>query len=147
MTSSITARSHRHRPTGIVRALFVVHGIVTLAAAVVLTVFPAAIPATVGISLGVDASLLSYFLAAAELAIGMLSIGATRLGDPAALTLIALVFVVFHLATAALEVGYLVMTGPQGVLIANGGVRLVAAAAFLAAAVKLNSARREPAAR
>ena len=52
-----------------------------------LAVVPAAIPATVGIDLDPEAYLLSYFLAAAELAIALLSLGATRLTDPAAVGL------------------------------------------------------------
>ena len=100
----MTASASSNRAARPFRVILVVHGIVTLAAAVVLAVFPAAIPATVGIDIGVDVFLLSYFLAAAELAVGVLSIGAARLGDTAAVRLIALVFVVFHLATAALGV-------------------------------------------
>ena len=73
-----------YRVSGLLRIVLIVHGLVTLAAAVVLAVLPAAIPATVGIELEPDAYMLSYFLAAAELAIAMLSLGATRLTDPAA---------------------------------------------------------------
>jgi hypothetical protein len=112
------------------RIILIVHGVVTLAAAVVLVAFPAAIPATVGIDIGVEVFLLSYFLAAAELAVGILSIGAVRLTDTAAIRLIALVFVVFHLTTAALEITYLVLTGPQPVLAGNVVVRLLAGALF-----------------
>ena len=107
------------------------HGIVTLAAAVVLAVLPAAIPATVGIDLDPEAYLLSYFLAAAELAIAMLSLGATRLTDPAAVGLIVAVIVVFHLSTAVLEVVSLLFAPVTGVLIANIAVRVVAAAIFV----------------
>ena len=127
----MTASASSNRAARPFRVILVVHGIVTLAAAVVLAVFPAAIPATVGIDIGVDVFLLSYFLAAAELAVGVLSIGAARLSDTAAVRLIALVFVVFHLATAALEVVYLALTGPSAVLVANVGVRVVASAVFL----------------
>ena len=96
-----------------------------------LAVVPAAIPATVGIDLDPGASLLSYLLAAAELAITMLSLGATRLTDPAAVGLIVAVFVVFHLSTAVLEVVYLLFAPVTVVLIANIVVRLVAAAIFV----------------
>lgn len=50
--------------------------VVTLAALVMLVVLPAAIPSTVGITIGSDEYLLSYFLTAAELGIGVLAIGA-----------------------------------------------------------------------
>ena len=76
------------------RALLIAHGVVTLAAAVALAAVPAAIPATVGIALQPDAFMLSYLLAAAELAIGILSLGAARLNDAAALRLVVTVFVV-----------------------------------------------------
>ena len=113
------------------RALLLAHGIVTIAAAVVLAVVPAAIPGTVGIALQPDAFLLAYLLAAAELAIGILSLGATRLTDSAALTLIIAVFVVFHLATAALEALHLALTGFDAVIVINIVVRLAVSAAFL----------------
>lgn len=53
-------------------------GVVTLAALVMLVVLPAAIPSTVGITIGSDEDLLSYLMTAAELGIGVLSIGAAR---------------------------------------------------------------------
>ena len=121
------------RVSGVLRIVLIVHGIITLAAAIVLAVAPSAIPATVGIELGADAFLLSYFLAAAELAIAMLSLGAIRLTDPAAVGLIVAVFVVFHLATAVLELVYLLFAPATGVLIANIAVRIVAAAIFVVA--------------
>jgi len=115
------------------RILLIVHGIITMAAAVVLAVLPAAIPATVGISIDVEGWLLSYFLAAAELAIALLSLGAVRLGNAAALRLIFDVFIVFHLSTAALEVLYLALTEVTPVLVANVAIRMVASALFLIA--------------
>jgi hypothetical protein len=113
------------------RLVFLVHGIVTLAAAVVLAAFPAAIPATVGIVMEPSDFLLSYFLAAAELGIAVLSIGAARLSDSAAIRLIAAGFAIFHLATAALESIYLLVEGVDAVLIVNIAVRFVAGVAFV----------------
>ena len=124
------ARAPWRRLLGIV---FIVHGVITLAAAVVLAVAPAAIPATVGIELAPDGYLLSYFLAAAELAIGVLSLGAARLTDPRAVGLIVATFVVFHLSTALLEGVSLFSAAPSAVLIANLVVRLLAAAVFVVA--------------
>lgn len=113
------------------RAIFVAHGVVTLAAAVVLAVFPAAIPATVGISMGPDDVVMSYFLSAAEFGIAVISIGAARLDDAAAIRLIAFGFAVFHLSTAALELVYLAAVGVDVVLVANIVVRIVAGIVFL----------------
>src|SRR4051812_34349105 len=111
VTSEGTESRAGRRPE---RIVFVAHGVVTLAAAVVLAVSPAAIPAAVGIVVGPDEFLLSYFVAAAELAIALTSIGAARLTDPAAIRLIAAGFALFHLATAALEVVHLARIGLDG---------------------------------
>jgi hypothetical protein len=113
------------------RGVFVVHGMVTLAAAVVLAVFPAAIPRTAGISISPDEYLLSYFLAAAELAIGLLSLAAVRLRDAGAVRMIALCFVALHGATAVLEVVYSVNEGASAVLTANIILRVIVMVAFL----------------
>jgi hypothetical protein len=108
-----------------------VHGVVTLAAAIVLAAFPAAIPSTVGIVIAPADFLLTYFLAAAELGIGMISLGASRLTDAAAVRLIAAGFAAFHLATAALELLYLALNGLDAVLALNILVRIAAGTAFL----------------
>lgn len=115
----------------LLRVLFIVHGLVTLAAALVLAAAPAAIPATVGISLKEQSFLLAYFLAAAELAIALLSLGAARLTDTAALRLIVATLVVFHLATGLLEIVYLSNSGVSSVLVVNIAVRFVAVALLL----------------
>lgn len=118
-------------PHRIERVIFLLHGVITIAAAVVLVVFPALIPASVGIAIEPAQDLLLYFLAAAELGIGMLSIGAARLADAAAIRLIAASFAVFHGATAVLEVVYLAGNGTSPMLIANVAVRVVVTAVFL----------------
>ena len=128
---SPTLPASGRKPGQLLRAVLVAHGIVTLAAAVVLAVFPAAIPATVGIELSREGFLLSYFLAAAELAIGVLSIGAVRVTDRRALTLILDVFILFHLATAGLEVIYLGLTGMDTVIVVNVVIRVAVSAAFV----------------
>jgi len=56
------------------RAVFFVHGLITLAGAVVLTAFPTAIPSAVGITLERSDYLLVYLVAAAELAVAVLVI-------------------------------------------------------------------------
>ena len=84
------------------RALLLVHGLLTLAAALVLVVAPAFIPALIGIELTTDAYLVVYLLAAAQLAIAVLSLGGSRLADATGLRLIANTCVVLHAASAAL---------------------------------------------
>ncbi len=116
------------------QVIFIVHGAVTVAAGIVLVALPSAIPATIGILLEPQDYLLCYLLAAAELAIGMLSLGAARLDDPRAVELIAAAFAAFHGATAVLEVVYLVAERGDTVLLANIVVRLLAAAVFLVVA-------------
>jgi hypothetical protein len=113
------------------RGLFITHGVVTLAAAVVLVVVPAVIPSAVGISMDADEYLLSYFLAAAEICIAVLSLAAVRLRHAGAVRLIALSFATFHGATAILEVVYTLAEGGSAVLLANIVVRVIAAGAFL----------------
>jgi hypothetical protein len=63
----------------------------------------------------------------------VLSLGAVRITDRSALRLIVVVIIVFHLATAALEIAYLSFASPSLVLAANIAIRLIAAAIFLVA--------------
>lgn len=57
-------------PRAAERWVFLIHGVVTMAAGVVLALFPAAIPLTVGIETDPSGYLLAYLLAAAQLGIG-----------------------------------------------------------------------------
>ncbi len=127
----------RVRLGGLIRALFITHGVVTLAAAVVLTIAPAAIPATIGVDLNASQYVLSYFLAAAELAVAVLSLAASCLTDRSALVLIAWVFVIFHASTAALEIAYMTSTAVTFILLGNVIIRAVASGLFAAAALSL----------
>ena len=113
------------------RIVFIVHGVVTIAAAILLAVLPGVIPATVGIAMDRVDDLMAYLLAAAELCIGLLSIGAARLDDVYSVRLIAMSFAAFHGATAALEVVYIAMQGPTTVLLVNLVVRIAVCALFL----------------
>lgn len=133
--SDVTAGSppQREPVSGFLRILLLAHGAVTLLAAVVLVAVPAAIPATVGIALEPEGYLLAYLLAAAELAIALLSMGATRLTDVAAVRLIVTVFIVLHLSTAVLEVVQLAVVDVSTALLVNVGVRVVVAALFVVA--------------
>lgn len=100
-------------------AVFVVHGLITLAGAIVLTVFPTAIPSAVGIHLERPEYLLAYLVGAAELAVAVLSFGAARLTDRAALWLIVLTFVVLHGFSGILDLVYMAVTDVNGTIIAN----------------------------
>lgn len=85
------------------RILLVVHAVVTFAAAVVLIVSPTFIPAKVDIRIYPEQYLLSYILGAAELGIAYLSFQSRKIIDTQALRIIVMSFIVFHLATALLE--------------------------------------------
>ncbi|HWM33829.1 MAG TPA: hypothetical protein VNR36_06280 [Pseudolysinimonas sp.] len=114
-----------------VRILFLVHGIATAAAGVVLVVAPNLIPSTVGIVLAPEEFLLPYLLAGAELALAVLSFGALQMKDPAAIRLIALVFAALHVLTAGLE---LLAPLQSPVLLVNAAVRVVVAVLFVVVA-------------
>ena len=128
MTATTTMRA----PT-FLRAVFVVHGVITLAGAIVLTVFPTAIPSAVGIAIERPDFLLVYLVAAAELAAAVLSFGAARLTDPAALRLIVLTFVVLHGASGVLDLVYMAMTDVNATMVANTVARFTVVVVFLIA--------------
>ncbi len=113
------------------RAVFVVHGLITLAGAVVLAVFPTAIPSAVGITVERPQYLLVYLVGAAELAVAVLSFGATRLTDEAALRLVVTTFVVLHGASGVLDLVYMGVIGPNTTIIANTVLRFAVVAVFL----------------
>ena len=98
------------RAPGLLRAVFVVHGLITLVGGVVLTGVPDRDSSAVGITITRPDYLLVYLVAAAELAVAVLSFGATRLTDPAALRLIVTTFVVFHGASGILDLLYMAVT-------------------------------------
>jgi hypothetical protein len=109
--------------------LLVLHAIITVAAGVVLIIAPAQIPKTVNIHLDRSAYLLSYFLGSAELAFAFLSYYGSKLTDVKSLRLVSLTFIVFHAATAAVEV-YAFMQGASIRLWGNVALRVVIAVLF-----------------
>ena len=113
------------------RVVFAVHGLITLAGAVVLTVFPTAIPAMVGITITRPDYLLVYLVAAAELAVAVLSFGAIRITDWAALGLIVTTLVVLHATSGVLDMVYMALTQPDGALISNTVLRFGVVAVLL----------------
>ncbi|GAB3014601.1 hypothetical protein GCM10027051_17590 [Niabella terrae] len=110
--------------TSFVRIFLLAHGLLTLAAALVLIVTPTWIPAAVHIRLQPDQYLMSYFLAAAELAIAWLSFYAVRIRNAAALKGILYSFMIFHGSTAILEV-YACLQGADPAILVNMGMRLL----------------------
>lgn len=121
------------RTPAFLRVVFVVHGLITLAGAVVLTVFPTAIPSAVGITVARPEYLLVHLVAAAELATAVLSFGAARLTDPTALRLIVMTFVVLHGASGLLDLVYMAVTEVNGTMIANTVARFTVVVVFLIA--------------
>ena len=85
------------------RALLVVHGFITAAAGLVLTIVPSLIPSVVGIYLAPSTYVLAYLLAGAEFGFSVLSFGGSRLTDPRALRLVAWTCIVFHASSSVLE--------------------------------------------
>jgi len=96
-------------------------------------VWPNAIPSMVGITLAPHDFLIVYLTGAAELAAAVLSFGAMRLSDVAALRLVVITLVVMHGASGVLNLVYMAQTGWGGVLIANTCARAAAVAVLLGA--------------
>jgi hypothetical protein len=113
----------------VLRVLFTVHASLTVAAGIVLVIAPAAIPHAVGIIVPPAAFLVCYLLAAAELCIGLISWGARKLTDTHAIRLIATGFIVFHGASALLEIRAF-SAGVSSWIWANVVVRFVVVALF-----------------
>ena len=113
------------------RLLLLVHGLITLAAAVVLAVDPGLIPSIVGIRLERNADLVAYLLAGAEFGFAVLSFGGSRLSDERALRLIAWSCVAFHGLSAVLET-YAYFQGVSPAILANIVARLIIIGLFLA---------------
>ncbi len=111
------------------RRLLIFHGVVTLAAAIVLTVAPDAIPGVVGIHLGLNAHLVAYLLAGAELGFAVLSFGASRLVDPQALRLVAWSCIAFHASSGVLEL-YAYAQGTNVLVLGNVAARVIIVALF-----------------
>jgi hypothetical protein len=113
------------------RAVFFVHGLITLAGAVVLTAFPTAIPSAVGITITRPDYLLVYLVAAAELAVAVLSFGAMGITDWAALRLIVTTLVVLHFTSGVLDIVYMALTEPNVTMISNTVLRFAVVAVLL----------------
>jgi len=106
------------------RILLVIHGVITLAASIVLVVAPGLIPSVVGIDLEPRANVLAYLLAGAEFGLAVLSFGASRVTDFRALRLIVWSLIAFHGSSGVLEV-YAYAQGADVAIIGNAAARLV----------------------
>jgi hypothetical protein len=111
------------------RALLIIHGFITVAAAIVLTVAPALIPSAVGIHLEPSADVVAYLLAGAEFGLAILSFGGSRLRNPQALRLIAWTFIAFHGSTGILEL-YAYSQGVSVAILGNVAARAIIVALF-----------------
>ena len=111
------------------RILLVVHGIVTLAAGVVLSLRPGLIPGTVGVRLAPEANIVAYLLAGAEFGFSFLSLAASRLGDENALRLVAWSCIAFHGTSAVLEI-HAYVQGLGSAILPNVAARVIVVALF-----------------
>ena len=106
------------------RILLVAHGVITLAASIVLVVAPGLIPSVVGIDLEPEADVLAYLLAGAEFGLAILSFGASRVTDFRALRLIVWSLIAFHGSSGVLEV-YAYLQGADVAIIGNVAGRAI----------------------
>jgi hypothetical protein len=111
------------------RVLLVVHGCITLAAGLVLTIAPSLIPSVVGIYLVPSAYVLAYLLAGAEFGFSVLSFGGSRLTDARALRLIAWTCIVFHASSGVLEL-YAYAHGASVAILGNVVARAIIVGIF-----------------
>ena len=113
------------------KAVFLVHGLITLAGAFVLIAFPTAIPSMVGIAITRHDYLLVYLVGAAELAVAVLSFGAVRITDRAALGLIVTTLVVLHATSGGLDIVHMALTQPNSTMVSNTVLRFAVAAVLV----------------
>ena len=109
--------------------LLVIHGCITLAAGAVLVAAPGAIPSFVDVELAPGGFVVCYFLAGAEFSIAFLSFYAARCREAESLRLAVLTIVVFHAATAMLEL-YALKQGIDVRLWSNVALRVIVIALF-----------------
>jgi hypothetical protein len=109
--------------------LFILHALITLAAAIALVVVPNAIPSTVGAALDEGQFIVAYLLAGAEFGVAYLSFAAAKLKDQAAIKTIVWSFIVFHMSTAVLEV-FAYLQGLSVFIWANVALRIIISALF-----------------
>jgi hypothetical protein len=109
--------------------LLVVHGVITMAAGIVLAIAPGLIPSAVAIELQPNAYVLAYLLSGAEIGFAVLSFGGARLTDTRALRLIVWSCIVFHGMSGILET-YAWIEGLSVVILGNVVTRLLVIGLF-----------------
>jgi hypothetical protein len=87
----------------ILRTLILINAVATLAAGVVLFVFPGAIPSVVGITLAPDQAFVAWLLGAAEIGLAALCIGSVHSPSHDVLRLATTTLLVFHVASAVAD--------------------------------------------
>jgi hypothetical protein len=110
--------------------LLLIHGIITLAAGIVLVASPTLIPGTVNIQITSNQYLLCYFLGAAEFALAYLSFFSRNIKDTQVLRLVSSTFIVFHSITALLEL-YAFIRGTDPKILGNIAVRVLIVILFI----------------
>ncbi|MFI7637319.1 hypothetical protein [Nonomuraea sp. NPDC049400] len=111
------------------RILLTFHGLITLAAGMVLIAAPGLIPSAVGVRVPADAYLVCYLLGAAELAVSFLSFAGRSLRQSDGARLVAQTMIVFHGCTAAVE-AYAFTRGVHAAIWANVALRMAVIALF-----------------
>jgi len=122
------------------RVLLLIHGLGTAAATAVLAIWPAAIPAAIGVQLQPDQFIVCYFLSGAEAALCFLCIQALR-AQREVRRAVFQVLIVFHAFTAALSIRPALQTANL-VVILNIGLRVLLIA-LLAVAIWSRGSDRE----
>ncbi|RYE25559.1 MAG: hypothetical protein EOP51_03665 [Sphingobacteriales bacterium] len=111
------------------RLLLLIHGIITLAAGIVLIIAPALIPSTVDITLSKEQYFLSYLVGTSELAIAFLSFAGRNITDIKSAHIIVWTLIIFHAATALVEV-YAYAHGLSNKILPNVALRAVISLLF-----------------
>lgn len=119
-------------------ALLMINAALTAGAVVLLTVSPATIPATVGFPESRDGYPMGYMLAAAEVSLTVMFLGACTISDLKALRLILLIGISFHIASASAEIYALFQHQAGGFVWANIALRIVLSALLAIAMVRVS---------
>jgi hypothetical protein len=111
------------------RTLLLFHAFVTFTAGIVLILFPALIPSTIGVTVKQDVYILSYFLGCAEIALAYLSYVSRKIEDIKVLGLVCWTFIVFHISTACMEL-YAMSQGVDSKIFLNVVLRIIISTLF-----------------
>lgn len=128
----------------ILRVLLAINAVAAFAAACVLAIAPAAIPATVGVILPPSANLLAYLLAATELGLAVLALLPLVRGSDELMVASIIVLIVTHLASAIAGLA-VVGNSANGYILLNVAVRIIMVVALTTCGIShLRSRHRDP---